>query len=303
MPTKKKTTPKKVTKLPDQEKSSKSSLRSLWKGSISFGLVNIPVRMHVASHEHDLKFVMLHKKDHSQIRFARMCKAEEKEVPWEEIDKGYEYTPGEYVIVTNEDLNEINLNKSKTIEIMHFIDEKEIDTIYYTKPYFLEPDKNAGNAYQLLREAMKKSKKIGIAKFVLRNREHLAVIKPYEDAIVLNELRYDAELVKVKDLQLPDLSPVSSQELSIALKLIDHLTTPFRAKDYIDTYEKEVLEMIEEKAKGKKVHPIGQEKKPSKVHDIVALLKKSLEVDQKIEQKEPKPRERKREKESVRKKA
>lgn len=263
-------------------------MRPLWKGSISFGLVNIPVKMYVASHEHDFKFVMLHKKDLSQIRYARFCKEEEKEIPWEEIVKGYEYSPGEFVVITEEDFSKINLVKSTSIEIIHFIKQEEIDTVYYSKPYFLEPDKNAGKAYLLLLDAMKKSKKVGIAKFVLHHREHLAVIKPYENAIILNELRYDAELSKIKEIELPKESKSLPQELAIATKLIDHLTVPFKAKDYVDTYENEVKEMIEKKSRGKKIVPKGQERKPSKVQNIMSLLKASLEEPK--EHKEPRRR-------------
>ncbi len=288
MPQKK--TPEKKTK--NKETEDHHNMRALWKGSISFGLVNIPVKMFVAAREHDLKFVMLHKKDLSQVRFARFCKAEEKEIPYEEIVKGYEYAPGDFVVVTAEDFSKINLNKSKSIEILNFIEEVEIDTIYYSKPYYLEPEKNATRAYALLLEAMKKSKKIGIAKFVIHNREHLAVIKPYENGIVLNELRYDAEIVKTSNLKLPEATSSSKEELSIALKLIDHLTTNFKPASYTDTYESEVMKMIEQKAKGKKVHPIGQEKKTSKVHDIIALLKESLNEDKKAKPQETKPTEK-----------
>jgi len=254
-------------------------MRALWKGSISFGLVHIPVKLYSASQEKEFKFVMLHKKDLSQIRYARICKVEDKEVPWDEIVKGYEYQPGEYVILTEEDLKNANLEKSKSIEILHFINEDEIDTIYYTKPYFLEPEKNAGNPYTLLLEALKKSKKVGIAKFVLHNREHLAVIKPYGNAIILMELRYEEELRNSKDLNIPVKEKTSAQELSIALKLIDHLTAKFKPSEYTDTYTDEIKEMIEKKAKGKKVHPKGQEVKPSKIHDIMSLLKASLDEE------------------------
>jgi DNA end-binding protein Ku len=252
-------------------------MRPLWKGSISFGLVNIPIKMYTASHEHEIKFVMLHKKDLSQVRYARICKEEEKEIPWEEIVKGYEYSPGEFIVINEADFDKINLKKSQSIEIIHFIHQSEIDTIYYAKPYFLEPDKNADKAYRLLLEAMQKSKKVGIAKFVLHHREHLAVIKPYEDAIILNELRYDAELSKIKEIDVPKEGKAAPQELAIAMKLIDHLTVPFKAKEYVDTYAEEAMEMINQKAKGKKVHPKGQEKKPSKVQNIMSLLKASLE--------------------------
>lgn len=251
-------------------------MRALWKGSISFGLVNIPVKMYVASHEKEFKFVMLHKKDLSQIRYARICKTEDKEVPWEDIVKGYEYEPGEYVVLNDEDFKKANLTKSKSIEIIDFVKEEEIDTVYYSKPYFLEPEKNADRAYVLLREALKKSKKVGIAKFVIHNREHVAVIKPYEEAIILNELRYSDELVQAKDLAIPEEGKASSKELDIALKLIDHLTTSFKPEKYKDSYTDEIKEIIEQKAKGRKIHPKGKEAKPSKVQDIMSLLKASL---------------------------
>ncbi len=252
-------------------------MRSLWKGSISFGLVNIPVKMYVATHEREYKFVMLHKKDLSQIRYARICKTEDKEVPWNEIVKGYEYEPGEYVVMNDEDFKKANLTKSKTIEILDFVKEEEIDTLYYSKPYFLEPEKNADKPYVLLREALKKSKKVGIAKFVIHNREHMAVIKPYENAIILNELRYSDEVILPKELNFPENEKVAPKELEVALKLVDQLTAHFNPKKYKDTYNEEIKEIIKQKAKGKKVHPKGKEPKPSKVQDIMSLLKASLE--------------------------
>jgi DNA end-binding protein Ku len=252
-------------------------MRALWKGSISFGLVNIPVKMYVASHEREFKFVMLHKKDLSQIRYAKICKNEDKEVPWEEIVKGYEYAPGEYVVMEDEDFKKANLSKSKAIEILDFVKEDEIDTVFYSKPYFLEPEKNADKAYVLLREALRKSKKVGIAKFVIHNREHIAVIKPYENAIILNELRYVDEVVQPKELNIPEKVKTPAKELDVAVKLIDHLTSSFNSKKYKDTYSKEIKEIINQKAKGRKIHPKGQEPKPSKVQDIMSLLKASLE--------------------------
>ena len=252
-------------------------MRALWKGSISFGLVNIPVKMYVASHEKEFKFVMLHKKDLSQIRYARICKNEDKEVPWDEIVKGYEYEPGEFVVLNEEDFKKANLTKSKAIEIIDFVKEEEINTVFYSKPYFLEPEKNAHKAYALLREALKKSKKVGIAKFVIHNREHIAVIKPFEEAIILNELRYVEEIIEPQDLNLPQKEKVATKELEVALKLIDHLTADFQPKKYKDTYTEEIKNIINQKAKGRKIHPKGQEPRPSKVQDIMSLLKASLD--------------------------
>lgn len=261
--------------------------RAIWKGNISFGLVNIPISMYTASREKEISFIMLHKKDHSQIRYARMCKVEEKEIPWNEIVKAYEYEKGEYVVLSDDDFEKANLKKTKSIEIVHFVDEEDIDSIYYTKPYFLEPGKNSENAYALLREALKKSKKVGIARYVLRNREHLAVLKIHEDILILNELRYFNEVIIPKDLEIPAKAKQSAKEVDIAIQLINQLTVPFKPKEYKDTYEEEIKQIIKQKAKGKPVHPKTTEPKPTKVQDIMSLLKASLEKDK------PKPRRKK----------
>ena len=258
-------------------------MHSLWKGSISFGLVNIPVKMYSASQEHEFKFVLLHKKDLSQIRYARICKLDQKEVPWNEIVKGYEYKKGEFIVFNEEDFEKVNLKKTQTLETVSFANEDEIDTVYYEKPYYLEPDKNAGKTYALLRDALSKSKKVGIAKYVIHNREHLAVIKSYGNAIIVNQLRYNEELVSPKNLEIPSKTEKSNaQEMEIALKLINHLTHHFKPEEYKDTYVGELKKMIEQKAKGKIIRPKGEKPAaPTKVHDIMSLLKASLEEEDK----------------------
>jgi DNA end-binding protein Ku len=261
-------------------------MKSIWKGSLSFGLVNIPVHMYTGSKEKELSFTLLHKKDLSQIHYARVCKTEGKEVPWNEIVKGFEFQKGEYVIVTDDDFAKANLRKSKTIEIINFLDEEEVDPIYYVKPYYLEPDKNAEKAYSLLREALKKSKKVGLAKFVLRNKEHIALIKPHENMLVVNELRYHTELVKSEDLKLPPAKEKNnSKELDIAIQLIDHLTVPFKPERYKDTYVQEMKKIIQQKAKGRAIHPKTEAPRSSKVCDIMSLLQASLEKNKKPERK------------------
>lgn len=255
-------------------------MRAIWKGSISFGLVNIPVQLFTASQEKEISFVLLHKKDLSTIRYARICKAEDKEVPWNEIVKGYEYEKGDYVVLDDKDFEKVNVKKTKTIEIVSFIDEEEIDSIYYIKPYFLEPDKQAESAYSLLRDALKKSKKVGLAKFVLHNREHIGALKVHDNAIVLNELRYQNELIHADDLKIPQVKS-KEKELSMAIQLIDQLTDHFNPKEYKDTYTEEIKNLIKQKSKGRPVHP-KEEKRPStKVHDIMSLLQASLETKKK----------------------
>lgn len=263
-------------------------MRSIWKGALSFGLVNIPVYMYTASLEKELSFVLLHKKDLSKVRYVRVCEIENKEIPWQEIVKGYEYKKGDFVILQDKDFEKANLKKTKTIEIVHFIKEDEIDSIYYVKPYYLEPAKNAEKAYGLLREALKKSKKVGLAKYVLRNREHFAVVKVHENMIILNQLRYQTEVLRTQDLKIPPIGKINPKEMQIAIALIDHLTTSFKPKEYKDTFTEEMKQIIKQKSKGRPIHPKTQEPKVSKVHDIMTLLQNSLEKE-----KRPKSKKRK----------
>lgn len=254
-------------------------MRSIWKGSISFGLINIPVRLYGASRSRELKFKLLHKKDHSEIHYARICEAEGKEIPWEEIVKGYKYKKGDYVVLADEDFEKANLKKTKTIEILDFTYEDQIDTIYFKTPFYLEPEKGAANAYNLLREALKKSKKVAVGHFVLRNHEHLGVIKPHGDLLILNQLRYQSELIPPKDLQIPKEKAIPKRELDTALSLIDLLTKEFNPKKYADTYTEEVKALIAKKAKGGKLKP--RKEKRARPAKIFPLLKKSLELHKK----------------------
>lgn len=267
-------------------------MRAIWKGALSFGLVNIPIQLYTASRDKEISFVLLHKKDMSQVRYARFCKAEEKEIPWSEIVKAYEYEKGDFVVLQEEDFQKANLKKTKTIEIVSFIDEAEIESLYYVKPYFLEPDKNADKAYTLLREALKKSHKVGLARYVLRNREHVGVVKVYEDILILNELRYQDELIHFEDLKIPDVKS-NPKEVNMAIQLIDQLTTSFNPRAYHDTFTEEIKEIIKQKAKGRPVHPKTEAPKSTKVHDIMSLLQASLEKKQKPQKKSRKATSRK----------
>lgn len=254
-------------------------MRAIWSGALSFGLVNIPVKLYSATGENKLELDMLHKKDLSPIRYARICRKDGKEVPWEEIVKGYEYQSGDYVVLTDEDFKKANVEKTKAIEIQEFSKESEIDTMYYEKPYYLEPEKGAEKAYALLRESLKKSKKVGIAKFVLRNREKLAAIKPSGNALVLQQMRFDEDVRDTKDLNLPDAKKAAGKEIDIALALIDQLTEAFDPKEFKDTYTDDLKAVIAAKAKGKPVKAKGREPKATEVGDLMAVLKKSLEKE------------------------
>ncbi|HEX5429537.1 MAG TPA: Ku protein [Patescibacteria group bacterium] len=254
-------------------------MRAIWSGSLSFGLVNIPVKLYSATGENKLNLDMLHKKDLSPIRYARICRADGKEIPYEDIVKGYEYRKGDYVILTDEDFKKANVEKTKAIEIQEFVKESEIDTIYFEKPYYLEPEKGAEKAYALLRESLKKSKKIGIAKFVLRNREKLAAIKQSGNALVLEQMRFDEDIRSTSDLSLPDSKKAGSREIEIALALIDQLTEAFDPSEFKDTYTDDLKKVIEAKAKGKPIKAKGRVRKNTDVADLMSVLKKSLEKE------------------------
>lgn len=252
-------------------------MRAIWKGALSFGLVNIPVQVYVATEEHPLEFDMLHKKDLSPIRYARICKNEEKEVPYEDIVKGFEYEKGEYVVIDEADFALANARKTKTIDIQNFVLLDEVDPIYYERPYYLEPDKKAAKAYALLREALKKSKKIAIANFVFRNKEHIGVVRPYGSLLVLNQLRYKTQVRSPKGLELPLETKFAPKEMDVALQLIDQLSSQFHIEKYKDTYTEELETVIAAKLKGKKVK--GKEKAPkiTPSSDLMHLLKQSVE--------------------------
>jgi DNA end-binding protein Ku len=256
-------------------------MRSLWKGALSFGLVHIPVRMYSASAERELSFKLLHKKDLSEIRYSRLCKADGKEIPWEDLVKGYEIEDGAYVVLTQQDFESANIQKTRTIEILDFTYENQIDTIYYDTPYYLEPDKGAKNAYSLLYQALKQTKKIAVGRFVFHNHEHIGVIRVYKNILILHQLRYHNQIKNIKELNISH-SPVSKTELNLARKLIEELTESFKPEKYSDTYIDEVKAIIKKKAKGQKVsiQKSSTDKSP-KIHDILSLLKKSLKKDAK----------------------
>lgn len=253
-------------------------MRAIWKGWLSFGLINIPVNLYSAVKEKELKFHFLHAKDLSPIRFGRICKKDSKEIPWEDVVKGYELKSGDYIVLADEDFEKANLRRVKTIEILDFTQESEIDSLYFERPFFLEPQKGAAKAYFLLREALKRSKKIAIATFVLKNREHLAVIKPHQEMLILNQLRFAEELRESSSLRIPKKEKVAAKELEMAIKLINQLTHPFNPKHYKDTYRQEMMKIIHQKTKrGKrkaKTLPLKIKSKGDLMKMLTASLKK-----------------------------
>lgn len=254
-------------------------MRSIWKGSISFGLINIPVKIYTATQESTLDLDMLDSKDHSNIKFKRVNENTGKEVAFKDIVKGYKIND-EYVVLDEEDFKAADAMKTKTIEIINFVEQKQIDSIYYESPYYLEPEEGAMKAYALLRDSLKASGKVGVTTFVLRNREALAILKPYEKVIVLNKIRFTQEIRATEELKLPEISKTKSKEMDMANKLIDQLTEKFDISKFEDTYTAKLLKIIKDKSKGKKTSvPHMRVIHPQK--DLMSMLKASLETKKK----------------------
>lgn len=252
-------------------------MRSIWTGSINFGLVNIPIKLYTAVRENHLHFNYLHRQDLSPISYAKVCRKDGKEVKAEDIVRGYEYQKGDFVVLNEEDFKKADVEKTYSITIDDFVLEKDVDIKYADKPYYLEPEKQGTVVYALFREALIESKKVGIGKFVLKEREHLVMLKPQGSVIVLNLLRYHDEILDISELHLPEKVKIPKNQMDLALELIDKLSGPFHPEKYKDTYTEKLKQIINDKKKGKKT--TTKEFKPSKTThtpDIVARLKQSL---------------------------
>ncbi len=252
-------------------------MHSIWGGSLVFGLVNIPVNLYSASEDNSVGFTMLHKKDKSPVRYAKLCKLEDKEIPYEDIVKGFEYEKGEYVVLSDADFEKANVKATHSIEIVEFSDEAEIDIRYFDKPYYLEPDRGANKAYALLRDALIKSKKVAVAKFVLRNREYLAILKPIDKVLVLNKIRFAAEIRSVEDLKLPEKNLANKHELNMALALINQLTSHFKPTEFHDTYAEDLQKTISLKSQGRIKAVKGKLPEKTSPANLMKALKASLE--------------------------
>jgi len=250
-------------------------MRSIWTGAIGFGLVNIPIKLYSATQGSELDLDMLDKKDKSHIKLQRINEKTGKEVTWENIVKGYKIND-QYVILSDKDFETASPKKSRMIEITAFVDEGEIDSVYYENPYYLEPDKSGSKAYALLREALHKTGKAGIASFVLRSKETLAVLRAQEDVIILNRIRYQQEIKSLEGLQLPASAAIKTEELEMAVKLVNQLSGPFDISQYKDTYTEELMKVINAKAKGEIIKKPEMKVVHSKATDLMSQLKASL---------------------------
>ncbi len=257
--------------------------RALWTGSISFGLLQIPVELHGATKNDDLHFHQIDRRDGNLVGYRRTNKVTGEEVEWADIVKGYEYEKGKYVEVTDDDFEAANVKATQTIDLRDFVDANAVHPAYWETPYYLSPTKKSAKAYAVLREALRRSGKAAIASFVLRTREHLAAVFAYEDVLMLEVLRFSYEIRSPKSLELPtDLSAlrVSDRELDMAERLVEEMSSEWKPAQYKDTYRDEILARIEEKAKkGKVSEPKGAKTAATpagKVVDLMTLLQKSV---------------------------
>jgi DNA end-binding protein Ku len=254
--------------------------RAIWSGSISFGLLNVPVKLYSAVSKKSVSFRELRESDGSRIRHKRVAEADGEEVAYEEIVKGYEVAPEQYVVITRDELEQLDPKKTRAIEIKDFVDLDDIDPIYFDHPYYLGPDKGAEKAYGLLVKAMEDSRKVAIARFVLRNKENLAALRPMDGVMTMATMRFADEVVtpdEISDSIEGDPGRPTKKELEMAKALIDSLAGEFDADEYRDEYREEVLALIERKAKGESVVAAKSEAPtPTKAPDLMAALEESL---------------------------
>ncbi|MGG1399341.1 Ku protein [Bacillus salipaludis] len=255
-------------------------MHTMWKGSISFGLVNIPIKLHTATEDKDIKLRTLHNKCHAPIRYEKICTVCEEEVKPEDIVKAYEYTKGKFVVLDNDDLEKLRKeNEDKAVEIIDFVKMEQIDPIYFDRSYYMSPNEGGGKAYSLLRKALQETGKVGLAKIVIRSKEQMAVIRVYENTLVMETIHYPDEVRNASDVpSVPSEDKLTKKELDTAIMLIDQLTTDFTPEKYTDEYRTALLELIESKRMEKEtvVTPAAKES-PSNVTDLMAALQASID--------------------------
>ncbi len=252
--------------------------RALWKGSISFGLVSIPIELHTAVRDTRPHFRMLHAKDRSPVKFERVCVRDGHPVAWEDLVKGYEYAKGQFVVLTREDFRAAAVEKTRTIDIVDFVEAREIDDRYFETPYYVLPAKGGERAYALLREALRATQRVGIAKFILRDAQHLAAVEVIEDAIVLSVMRFADELVDKSQFTFPEATGIRPAELDMAKALVQSLAAEWDASKYTDEYRQNLMRIIKAKVKGRPVKLEAAEEAPqAEVVDLMERLRRSLE--------------------------
>ena len=273
--------------------------RAIWSGAISFGLVNVPIKLFTATSQKDVRFHQLHDRDGARIQQKRVCSKDGEEVTLDHIVKGYEISRDRYVLISPEELDTLDPKASRTIDIQDFVDLDEIDPVYFDSTYYMVPEKGAGKAYALLLEAMRKSNKVAIARVVLRQKQHLVALRPLKNALSMETMLYADEVVSTDSLDgLPEDLEVSDRELAMAQQLIDSLTATFQPEQYRDDYRERVIALIERKAEGQEIVVEDLPEESAPVVDLMAALEASLkaaksrrdeEAERELEEKRAKP--------------
>lgn len=254
-------------------------MHTMWKGSISFGLVNIPVKMFAATEDKDIKFKNLHAECGNPVKNIRTCPHCKREIEWSEVTKGFEYQPGQFVLFSDEDMEKIAPQRTKTIDIQHFVDLQEIDPIYFNKSYYLAPEDTGSKAYALLRQAMRDTGKIAVAKMILRTAQTLGVLRTYGDVLVMESIFYPDEVRQVSQLPaIPGDIQVDENEMIVATKLIESLATEFKPENYKDEYRLALRDAIEQKIEGQEITTAAAPRQGDQIQDLMAALQASLNV-------------------------
>jgi len=252
--------------------------RPMWKGAVTFGLVSVPVNLYPATRRQaELSFRLLHAKDKAPVQYKRVCTEEEVEVPWNEIVKGYEYEKGQFVVMTDEDFEKAKTESTETLEIRDFVPLEQINLAHFESPYWLEPTKPGRKAYVLLREALEESGRVGIGTFVMRQREHLAALRPAGNALMVTTLRFLDEIRNAEDLDIPREEKLAKKEIDLAKKLVDTLAEDWKPQQYKDTYHETLRAAIEQKLEGKEVEAPAP-RKPARVVNLMKALEESLKT-------------------------
>jgi len=277
-------------------------MHTMWKGSISFGLVNIPIKMFAATEDRDIRFKYLHKECNTPIKYEKKCPTCNREITSDEIVRGYEYEPGKYIIITDEDFQGVKTEKNrKAIEILDFVNLREIDPIYFDKTYYLSPQETGGKAYSLLRKAMEDTEKVAVAKITIRDKESLAVLRVYKNLLVLETIFYPDEVRDISQVPgVPEGDEVDKKELDMAIKLIENLTEKFNPEKYKDDYRLALMDLINKKIQGQEIE-IPKEAPQRNVIDLMEALQASLKETNKKATGEKKRRAKKAEKDKDKK--
>ncbi len=269
-------------------------MRAIWKGAISFGLVNIPIALYPATRKEELKFRLLRASDLSPVNYKRVAEADGKEVPWDQIVKGYEHEKGKFIVLKDEDFARVDVEATQTVDITDFVDLEEVDPMFFYKPYYMEPEKGGDKAYALLREALEKTGKIGIAKVVIKTRQYLAGVKPSQRGLVLELMHFAEELVNASELKITK-HEVGKKELDMATALVDSMSGEWEPEKYKDDYRAKLEKVIEEKIEHPEAAPgkPAPKRKATNVIDLVSVLQQSLQNSGKKSKKTSAPAKRK----------